>query len=453
MKKAVKLIGLCCSISLAVSMFAGCGSSNTTSTDTSSAGSSTVATAEQSKKDVVLRMGWWGSEARHKATLDAIKLYTEKNPNIKIEGEYAAFDAYYQKLMTQLAGGTAPDIMQVSSTWLPELTNFKGASVLVDYKTDGDVKAIDTSVFDQDILNNVCTSNGKLVGLPSAINADPSLLINADFFAKYNIPVDTKWDWDNIITIGKDVHAKDSNAYLLHSDISVIRQIFATYISQKTGKQFIEKDYTLGFDKAAAVEAFKYLQSLYAEGVVQPYSESLAFDNKPAESPKWVNGETGMIGTPLGTFSAFKSDKFASAGSLYPVAKDAKDSFLGLTSTMLIAMNNNSQFKKESADFINWFFNDKDAILTLAEVRGPQPTENGRKILLEANKTNVIVNDAINKVTSQKGTTQNLLYMVATFQKVVDYSIQKVLFNKATPEEAADELIQQLLQKCAESKK
>lgn len=442
MKKGIRLVSLCCSIFIATGIFAGCGNKT-----------AAPSAEKQSKKEVVLRMSWWGSEARHKATLDAIQLYMGKNPNVKIEGEYAAFDAYYQKLMTQLAGRTAPDIIQVSSTWLSELTNFQGSSVLVDYKKDEAAKGIDLKGFDSAILNDVCTVNDKMVGLPSAINADPSLIINADFFKKYNIPVDTVWNWDNLVSIGKEVHAKDSNAYLLHSDISSIRQLFATYISQKTGKQFIDKDYTLGFDKNHAIDAFKYLQTLYAEGVVQPYSESLAFDNKPQESPKWVNGETGMIGTPLGTFSAFKSQKFQCVGSLYPVGKDAKNSFLGLTSTMLIALNDKSEHKKESADFINWFFNDKESILTLAEVRGPQPTENGRKILLEANKTDTIVNDAINRVSSQKGTTQNLLYVAATFQKVVDYSIQKVLFNKATPEAAADELIDQLLQKCKESKK
>ncbi|WES33739.1 ABC transporter substrate-binding protein [Ruminiclostridium papyrosolvens DSM 2782] len=445
MKKGIRLISLCCSIFIATGIFAGCGSNNPNT--------ATPSAKEPSNKKVVLRMSWWGSEARHKATLDAIQLYMDKNQNIKIEGEYAAFDAYYQKLMTQFAGGTAPDIIQVSSTWLSELTNYKGSSILVDYKKDEAVKDIDLKVFDSAILNNVCTVNDKLVGLPSAINADPSLIINSDFFGKYNIPVDTVWNWDNLLSKGKEVHAKDKNAYLLHSDISSIRQLFATYISQKTGKQFIGNDYKLGFDKNNVVDAFKYLQTLYAEGVVQPYSESLAFDNKPQESPKWVNGETGMIGTPLGTFSAFESEKFKCVGSLYPVGKDAKDSFLGLTSTMLIAINNKSENKKESSDFINWFFNDKDAISTLGEVRGPQPTENGRKILLEANKTDTIVNDAINRVSNQKGTTQNLLYVAATFQKVVDYSIQKVLFNKATPEAAADELIQQLLQKCEESKK
>lgn len=446
MNKRIRLISLSCTIFLIAGIFSGCKGS---SDKTNSAANPTA----DAKKNVTMRMGWWGSDARHKATLDALKMYTDKNPNIKIEGEYAAFDAYYQKLMTQFAGGTAPDIMQVSSTWLPDLSNFAGKQILVDYKTDKDVQSIKTNIFDPKILSDVCTINGKLLGLPTAINVDPALLINSDFFAKFNIPTNTVWDWDNLLSIGKEVHQKDSKVYLVHSEISIIRELFTTYVSQKTGKQFITSDYSLGFGKDDIVDAYKYIQKLYADGVLQPYSDALAFDNKPAESPKWINGETGMVLTPVGTYSAFNKGSAKYVGSKAPVAKGAKDSFLGLTSTMLLATNNSSANKKEAADFINWFFTDKDAVMTLGEVRGPQPTETGRKVLLDANKTDKNVNESIDLVSKQSGTAQNLLYAVATFQKVIDDSMQKVLFNKSTPDAAADELIKLLQQKCNESKK
>ena len=72
-------------------------------------------------KEIVLRFLWWGSESRHKATLDAIKLFEEKNPGIKIKAEYGGTDGYFQKLSTQLTGNTAPDIMQVDYIWLQKI--------------------------------------------------------------------------------------------------------------------------------------------------------------------------------------------------------------------------------------------------------------------------------------------------------------------------------------------
>ena len=56
-------------------------------------------------QQITLRFSWWGSEDRHEATIAAIEKYEELNPNITIEYEYMGFDSYYQKLLTQLAGG------------------------------------------------------------------------------------------------------------------------------------------------------------------------------------------------------------------------------------------------------------------------------------------------------------------------------------------------------------
>ena len=69
-------------------------------------------------KEVELRVMWWGSDARHKATLDAIKLFEEKNPGIKIKAEYSGYEGYLEKLSTQMSGKTAPDVMQVDWNWL-----------------------------------------------------------------------------------------------------------------------------------------------------------------------------------------------------------------------------------------------------------------------------------------------------------------------------------------------
>ena len=70
--------------------------------------------------DVTLRFAWWESDARHEATLAAISKYMELYPNVKIEGEYQGYDGYQQKLMTQFAGGTEPDLMQLDYYWNPQ---------------------------------------------------------------------------------------------------------------------------------------------------------------------------------------------------------------------------------------------------------------------------------------------------------------------------------------------
>ena len=64
------------------------------STVPSQAESSTTQTAAKEKEPVTLRFSWWGGDSRHEATIKAIELYMEKNPDITIEYEYMGFDTY-----------------------------------------------------------------------------------------------------------------------------------------------------------------------------------------------------------------------------------------------------------------------------------------------------------------------------------------------------------------------
>src|SRR5689334_6518698 len=82
-----------------VAAVAGCGSSSGGGTGTSAS-------------PVTIRFVWWGNDDRAKATNSAVQLFEQRNPTIKVQTEYSAYDAYYQKLSTQIAGGAAPDLLQ-----------------------------------------------------------------------------------------------------------------------------------------------------------------------------------------------------------------------------------------------------------------------------------------------------------------------------------------------------
>lgn len=80
---------------------------------------STVALAQS--EEVQLRFSWWGGDERHEATLAAMEAYEASHPGISLVGEYSGFDGYLEKLVTQLAGGTAPDIIQIDYAYLETL--------------------------------------------------------------------------------------------------------------------------------------------------------------------------------------------------------------------------------------------------------------------------------------------------------------------------------------------
>jgi len=134
MKKVSKILSVLCILGLFVSAFSGCTTTSNDSSTTSSddtTGETTGDTSESITEDeeVVLRFSWWGAEDRHKATLEALELYNQEFPNVKVEGEYGGWDGYVQKLATQIAGNSAPDIISVPDI---EAYNLMSMGVLLD---------------------------------------------------------------------------------------------------------------------------------------------------------------------------------------------------------------------------------------------------------------------------------------------------------------------------------
>jgi oligogalacturonide transport system substrate-binding protein len=59
-----------------------------------------------------------GAAARHAATLKALRLFEQRHPGLRVKAEYMGFNGYLERLTTQIAGGSEPDLMQINWAWL-----------------------------------------------------------------------------------------------------------------------------------------------------------------------------------------------------------------------------------------------------------------------------------------------------------------------------------------------
>lgn len=455
-----KLMYMFIAIILCISIVAGC----STQTDKTDEQSEDVVQEDISKKEtaqedaakdddkqkpseeVSLRFMWWGGEARHEATLEAIELYQQNNPHVKINAEYGGVDGYLQKLATQLSSRTAPDIIQIDVTWIQELT--AQGDLFVDLNERDE---IDTSIFSENFLEQYCYNDGKLIGLPTGVNAG-ALLFNKDFFDKYSIDENTEFNWDNLIEVAKSVQEQDPNAYLLNLDAIRCYYLLKTYVIQKTGNYWINDDFTIGFDRETLVEAFEYLNELFEVGAIEPFEQSAPFHGKPDQNPKWLNGELGISWSWTSTYTAEKANIPNLSVTTIPIMEDAKDTALVVRPSQLLSINKDSENIDEAAKFINWFFSDTEAAKILKDTRGVPASEVARSVLVENNLLDPVL-DEITAISMEKmGTPENPISQNQELEKITTDVIQMMAYKKLTPEEAADELIDRFTQKLSELK-
>lgn len=438
MGKLKKIVSVICMVCVLMAMVAGCGNKQGNNTDGSEKDSSKAETVE-------LRFSWWGGEARHEATLAAIDAYMEKNPNVKIVAEYSGWDGYYQKLVTQLAGKTAPDIIQINYNWLYDLR--RQGKFFTDPKDMQDI--IDLSGFSQASLDAISV-DGEIQGLPTGLNA-VSMIYNKEFFKKNNISEDVEnWDWDKLIEVGKKVNEADSKQYLLNEFPNSITNLIDMYLEQQ-GKEILNQDFTLGVNEEELTEVFEYIQKLFDNNVIVPFEQSALFQDKTEQYPKWLNGEMGMFAQVASVIPALSSN-FEVDVVRVPMMDGAESSGVSINATNIFAVNDNGANKEEAAKFINWMLNDEEAIKILGDVRGVHSTENGRKILIEAGAINPIISKAIDIATKYPGKSQNEAELNKELSKIKIEHIEKFGYGELSAQETANQMLKALDEKLQEIK-
>lgn len=447
MRRPLKIFGFVCTVALLVVFVIGCGGgkNDSSATGKESTGSTqqSSASGNNSKNDspepVVLRFSWWGTDPRHQATLEVIELYEQRNPHVTIEAEYMGADGYKEKLMTQFAGGTAPDIIQVDPPWLFDWT--------MQFQTFADLRQfpeLDLTGFDSEFLKNYGEVEGVLVGLPTGVSGI-TMLINTAVLEQAGIPADTVWDWDTILELGPKVNEMDKDAYFLVTDqFNTMVQILPPYLKQKTGNQIVNDDYTLGFTRDDLIDALTYFRKLFDTKVVEPAAQQYMYKAKYFENPVWTNAKAGSTIDWISTIVARKEPfKDTADVVLPPLAKDARDSGIIVRPAQMLSINSKSKHQDEAAKFLNFFFNDEEALKILKDVRAIPPTEIGRKVTLENNLIDPLVIKALEQSSAHQGMPDNVISLNIQLQNIMIDTLEKIGFGKMTPQEAADDMIKQ----------
>ena len=243
----------------------------------SSAETETDAPQTPKGEEITLRFSWWGGDARHEATLKAIDVYQKAHPGVTVEAEYSSFSGYYEKLVTQLASGNAPDFFQVDQGWVAEL--YARGDAFADFGSYKD--SIDLTTVPEQMMTDYCIMDGQTVVLPFGYNGTV-FLYNKSLLADWcdengNLAMET---WDDFIRIGKELHEKNPEAYMTTSVTDgYLRYILKPMLEQITNDIDVRDDFTLGFDESQMTQAYESFMKIFDEGVSQPYEEAVLYDS------------------------------------------------------------------------------------------------------------------------------------------------------------------------------
>lgn len=385
---------------------------------------------------VTLRFSWWGSDSRHQALLAVIDAYQKKNPHVTVEAEYQGYDGYYEKIMTTLSSNTAPDIIQLSKEWLPDIQGAKH------YLADLSTLPVDLTTLKDRLLEIAGTYEGEPNLFPCTVGGSV-IYVNTDFAKQYEIDLTRAYTWKEIMELGKTIHEKDEEAYLMTADGDMLNRLFVQpYLAQKTGKPLIDQEsYGLNFTKEDAAEAFQNVVDLYETNTLEPFGDAAAFAGQADQNNKWINGKIGMIIDYTGSAPKYLASIDSPLDVIpLPVTEDKKCSGVAYSGDRGYAINDNSANKEEAAEFLDFLMNDPESIAICKTDIGYCPTKQSDDILIAAGVVSEIQKKGV-EISEPDSYTNNMISGNTELEVIRKDLIQEVVYGDITPEEAAEEMI------------
>ena len=162
---------------------------------------------EERAEVVKLRFGYWGLAEEQATTRKVVNLFNRDHPNIEVKFEHIFGRHYLRKVLTEVAGGNAPDIFGVDST----MTVFMRKGALLSLETFlKEDKEISISDYYPQVVEPL-RYKGGLYALPNEFST-VVLFYNKALFDEVGLSYpDETWDWDTFLWAAKGLTKRDES--------------------------------------------------------------------------------------------------------------------------------------------------------------------------------------------------------------------------------------------------
>lgn len=361
------------------------GNSQTSGNDAEGGDSKDSGAQDGSGEKKKIKITWWGGQSRHDYTQQLLDAYSKANPDVEFEALPSGWDGYFDKLSTQAASGSMPDLVQMDYLYI---STYAKNNTIADLNEFIDSGTIDVSGIDEKILKSG-EIDGKMAGMVVsssviAVGYNPDVLEAAGQEA----PADD-WTWSDYEALNKAVADSTGNpSALVASGVTGDTNVFNYWVRQKGETLFNEDGTGLGFeDDAITAEYFQMWKDMMDENIAPDPDEEAQIQTLGQEAGPVVTGDAATIfewNNYAAKLNAI-NDKLKVA--MPPVSEDGK-SGLWIKPGMFFSIAENSEVKEECAKFINWFINSEEANDIIMAERGTPVSSAIRQYMIDSGKLN-----------------------------------------------------------------
>lgn len=437
-----KVLSLILALVMLSTVLFGCGNSNSSAADEGSAAEGTTnsdaSAAEAGNGDeepVTIEVAVSGSAQEMEIHQQKFDLYMEEHPNVTIKPVDIGTERF-QKLMTLIGSGTAPDIIYINE-WCYSLA-YRDVLLPLDSYIEADTE-FDLADYPESLLVPLRYED-QLYALPQEVS--PYVIYyNKDMFeaAGLELPTDD-WTMDDFYAAAKALTNPDKNVYGYRHPGAWADQILNWF--SLSGVEFDTSGTEVtGLDTPEALSALEFLYNLVVVDKLSPNPAALTAMGKSADA-MFRNQSVAMEASGLWTLPTYKADPLSFEWDVVRMPR--------------------GETQKVKAGILNWGISadtkNPDAAWDLLKfLAGPE----GMRIVAESNMAlpastdedaNQIVLDThfpenvkafVDSVPDVDMTDQLSIYRTEVNTKLQEL-VDKMLIGESTPEETQQALIKEI---------
>jgi multiple sugar transport system substrate-binding protein len=337
-------------------------------------GSADAGGGEQADGPQTIRFTWWGNEDRAQLTEQAVDLFEKQNPDITVQTSFSPFAGYFDKLSTETAGGSAPDVFQMDFRYLNE---YGTRGVLLDLS--GQDQSLDLSGFDPSFAESG-QIDGQQVAIPFGQNTATLLVDEAAFAAAGALLPGGDYSWDDLLASASAVTKATGGQVYGLTDFGWSEDVFEVWLRQQGGVLY-EDDGTFGFGEEELTEFWELAERFRAEGASTPADITAAIDGSAEAAPLG----RGLSAAEF-TFDSQATGFISTTGkdlTLQRYPSDGDELGQYRKPSMLLSASAQSEAPDAAVRLIDFLVNDPEAGQLLGTTRGMPPNTEVRETLGE----------------------------------------------------------------------
>lgn len=388
---------------------------------------------------VSITLNWWGGDKRIQLTQQAVAAFEKEHPNIHVDMQYADWGGYWDKLATSIAGGDAPDVIQMDDKYLAA---YSSQGSLLDLSTVSEKLKLDG--MDQSVAD-LGKYDGTQYAVPISITP-AGIIVNDDLLKEIGVekPDDTKnWTWDAFAEFDRQIIEK-SGGKVRGSDIFVAGYGLNLYARQHGEELFDGK--TITISPAVLTDFFTREKSFIDQGLVGSADQWAAGFSSTLEQGPFATHETPLTMTQAPMITAHASAAGTDNLSLMIMPSDSNSKWMYMKPGMYWAISSKTKHPAECAELIDFLVNSTEAGSIIGTERGIPANNKVRELAKQsASELDKKVFDYIDRITPILGVAPPLTPNGASnIDGVVARYAQAVAFGQQTPADAANAMIAEI---------